>query len=87
MVQMDSNGKLFISYWDLLIFDEISYKVYAAGNWNKNWSTKYSRMWSKTKLSWFFMTLINTVVSLFEIYKINLIVNDLKKLEPKLKTN
>ena len=33
------------------------------------------------------MTLLNTIVSLFGIYKINLTVNDLKKMEPKLKTN
>ena len=33
------------------------------------------------------MTLLNAIVSLFGIYKINLTVNDLKKIEKKLKTN
>ena len=37
--------------------------------------------------AWFVVTLLNTSVSLFGIYKINQTVNDLKKIEPLLKTN
>ena len=38
-------------------------------------------------ITWFLMNLLSTCVSLFGIYKINQTVNDLKILEPKLKTN
>ena len=43
---------------------------------------------NRTLLTAFFvMTLLNTLVSLYGFSKINQTVNDLKKLEPKLKTN
>ena len=44
-------------------------------------------MYTTLYVTWFVMTLLNTIVSLFGIYKINLTVNDLKKIDNKLKTN
>ena len=38
-------------------------------------------------ITWYLMIMLNTIVSLFGIYKINLTVNDLKKIDKKLQTN
>ena len=67
--------------------DEIEWKVYFAGNCGDKCYTRFNRMSTTTYITWFLMNLLSTSVSLFGIYKINQTVNDLKKLEPKLKTN
>ena len=70
-----------------LVINETAWKVYFAGNYDKEWFIRDARMITTTYIIWFLMNLLSTSVSLFGIYKINQTVNDLKKLEPKLKTN
>ena len=69
------------------IIEENNTKILFAGNCGDKCDAQYNKMYTTKIIAWFFMTLLNTIVTLFGIYKINLTVNDLKKLEPKLKTN
>ena len=70
-----------------LLIDETVWKVYFAGNYDKEWFIRDARMTTTTMITWFLMNLLSTCVSLFGIYKINQTVKDLKIIEPKLKTN
>ena len=70
-----------------LIVEEITWIIYFADNYTVRLSSLDARIYKTTFLSWSLMTLLNTSISVFGIYKINKTINDLKKLEPDLETN
>ena len=51
------------------------------------WEIISERVWITTYVTWSIINILNTVVSIFGIYMIFKTVNELKKLEPKLKTD
>ena len=51
------------------------------------WEIISERVWITTYVTWSIINILNTVDSIFGIYMIFKTVNELKKLEPKLKTD
>ena len=51
------------------------------------WEIISERVWITAGVTWSIINILNTVVSIFGIYMIFKTVNELKKLEPKLKTD
>ena len=65
----------------------ITQDFYLKNNGIDRWEILSERMWITTYVTWSIINILNTVVSIFGIYMIFKTVNELKKLEPKLKTD